>query len=343
MQAFLLFLVGVLVGPLLDAGYTRQVMLLGTFLVGFGMMMTSLCDQYYQLMLAQGVVVGLGYGCMFLPSIAILPQYVPPRLRGPLLGVVATGSAVGGIIYPIMFHYIQRAAGFDWATRSIGFVVLATNLPASLTLRARVLPPAKRQLVDFPMLQEAPFVILMIGFFFGVAALYNPIFFLQSYAETTTSIDSTLLFFLIPIISAGSIPGRVVPNILGAKLGELNVCIVITTVAGILAFCWIPIKSSTAGIIVFALLYGFFSGGFVSLLPPVTMTTAPNMVKLSTRMGIAMSFLAFGVFLGTPVGGAILEDTKEYLGMQLFTGAMLMLSAAILLLRRVVYGAKPKG
>ena len=80
----------------------------------------------------------------------------------------------------------------------------------------------------------------------------------------------------------------------------------------------------------------------MSLIPPVTITTAPNMIKLSTRMGMALAIMGFGVLLGSPVGGAILEDTRKYLGMQLFTGVMLMLSAALLLLRRVCFGAKPK-
>ena len=343
MQAFLLFVVGVLTGPLIDAGYLRSVMLSGTFLITFGMMMTSLCSQYYQLMLAQGILVGLGFGLTFVPSIAVLPQYVSPKHRGTLLGVVATGSSVGGIIYPIMFHYIERSAGFGWATRAIGFVVLATNIPASLVLRNRVLPPAKRQLFDFPMIRETPFLLLMLAYFFCIAALYIPIFFLQSYAETTAHINPQLSFFIVSIINAGSLPGRVIPNMIGAKMGELNVLTGIVTCAAILAFCWIAVKSSTAGIIVFALLYGFSAGGCVSLIPPVVFTTAPNMVKLSTRMGMAMAMMGFGVFLGSPVGGAILQNTGRYLATQLFTGSMLMVSAALLLLRKLLFRAKPEG
>ena len=341
MQAFLLFLVGVLMGPLLDAGYHREVLIGGTLLISFGMMMTSLCTKYWQLMLAQGIVVGLGYGFTFIPSIAILPQYVSAKSRGPLLGIVTTGSSVGGIVFPIMFHYIVPSAGFGWATRAIGFVVLGTNLPAALTLKNKIPPPpGRRQLIDFPMLKEKPYLVLICPYFFAVAALYIPIFFLQSYAQTTTDISRDLAQWTIPIVNAGSLPGRIIPNMLGAKFGELNAMVVVTACCSILAFCWIAVKSSTTGIILFALLYGFFSGGFVSLFPPVTITTAPNMSKLGTRMGMTMTMLACGVFLGSPVGGAILEESNSYLGAQLFTGAMLAVSVGLLLMRRILFTVK---
>jgi hypothetical protein len=38
------------------------------------MMMTSICREYWQVVLAQGLVVGIGAGCMLLPSVAVMPQ-----------------------------------------------------------------------------------------------------------------------------------------------------------------------------------------------------------------------------------------------------------------------------
>ena len=50
----------VLVGPVFDLGYVRLLVGLGAFMVVFGMMMTSISTDYYQVFLAQGVCVGLG-------------------------------------------------------------------------------------------------------------------------------------------------------------------------------------------------------------------------------------------------------------------------------------------
>jgi hypothetical protein len=71
-QAFFLLGSGVIVGPLFDKGYFYQLLVVGSFLTVFGMMMTSLCTEYYQILLAQGLCVGFGSGCLFVPSVAIV-------------------------------------------------------------------------------------------------------------------------------------------------------------------------------------------------------------------------------------------------------------------------------
>lgn len=93
-QAFLLMIVGAVTGPLYDAGYFYYLISTGSFLVTFGLMMTSLCTEYWQVMLAQAICIGLGCGCIFVPSIAILPQYFAKR-KAFATGIAASGSGLG--------------------------------------------------------------------------------------------------------------------------------------------------------------------------------------------------------------------------------------------------------
>ena len=58
------------------------------------MMMLSLCKTYWEVMLAQAVVVGAGCGCIFIPSVAILPSYFSTK-RGLANGIAASGSGLG--------------------------------------------------------------------------------------------------------------------------------------------------------------------------------------------------------------------------------------------------------
>lgn len=84
----------VVVGPLYDSGYLRTLVITGSALVVFGMMMTSLCTEFWQLILAQGLIIGLGNGCLFVPSIALLPTYFT-TWRAFAMGIAASGSSVG--------------------------------------------------------------------------------------------------------------------------------------------------------------------------------------------------------------------------------------------------------
>lgn len=93
-QGFLLFLAGIIVGPIFDKGYLKTLIAVGSFLVVFGLMMTSLSTEYYQVFLAHGVTVGLGCACLFLPSIAIVATYFTTR-RAVATGITASGGSIG--------------------------------------------------------------------------------------------------------------------------------------------------------------------------------------------------------------------------------------------------------
>jgi MFS family permease len=93
-QGFLVFLVGVIAGPIFDKGYLKTLIAIGVFLVVFGLMMTSLSTKYYQIFLTHGVVVGTGCAFLFLPSVAIVATYFTSR-RAVATGITASGGSIG--------------------------------------------------------------------------------------------------------------------------------------------------------------------------------------------------------------------------------------------------------
>jgi MFS family permease len=92
---------GAVTGPIYDSGYMRELIFVGSAFSLFGMMMTSICKEYWQVLLSQGVSVGIGAGCLMLPSVAVMPQYFAKR-RAFATGIAATGSSVGSFIF--QFH-----------------------------------------------------------------------------------------------------------------------------------------------------------------------------------------------------------------------------------------------
>ena len=93
-QAFLLFLVGTLVGPIYDSGHVRALLIVGSFLSVFGLFMTSICQEYWQILLSQGIVTGAGFGCLFLPGVTVVSQYFSTK-KAFATGIASLGSSIG--------------------------------------------------------------------------------------------------------------------------------------------------------------------------------------------------------------------------------------------------------
>lgn len=145
----------------------------------FGLMMTSLITSYYQALLAQGVCVGLGMGCLLVPSVGA-PSTWFVKHRGIAIGIVTCGSAVGGVILPIMLQRLIKEVGFPWAVRTMGFISLAT-LSVSIALMRQRLPPRKRgAFFELKALREPEFAFYASGLLITLLGFYVFYNFIQA-------------------------------------------------------------------------------------------------------------------------------------------------------------------
>ena len=293
-------------------------------------MMTSICTKYWQLILAQGVCVGLGSGCLFVPSIAVVATYFTTK-RAFATGIAVGGSSIGGIIFPITFRRLQPVIGFGWATRVIGFITLALLAIAIAVMRTRLPPKPGRSLFQPSAVKNKTFSLVSFGMLVGFIGLYVPMFYIQTYALTKQITSNTdYAFYLLSVLNAGSFFGRILPNFLADKTGPMNMLVPCTLAAGTLCLAWIAI-TDVAGITVFAALYGFFAGAYVSLLPPVIVELTPDMSVVGTWMGMSLFIGAFGLLVGNPVVGALVNIPKrQFAAGQGFAGGTLLLGAGMM-------------
>ncbi|KAH6853946.1 major facilitator superfamily domain-containing protein [Chaetomium sp. MPI-CAGE-AT-0009] len=328
-QASLLFLVGVVAGPLYDAGYFRHLLVVGLFLVVLGQFMTSLCTAYWQVMLAQGIAMGVGMGLVFLPSAAILGQYFS-RHRALALGLASAGSPVAGVVFPIIFSRLQPSVGFGWATRSIAFILLAMSAIPIVFMRTRVPPTAKRSMFDASALRDVPYVLFVVAGLFAFLTLYVTFFYLTLFAKSRNVTSDDFAPYLVTLLNAGSIIGRLIPNAMADRYGSLNVLIVCIVASAVLAFGWLGIRD-VGGSVVYALLYGAFSGAVVSLTPSVLVGLAPDMGRVGARMGLSFVVSGIAILIGTPIAGAILggEESPQWLGTILYSAFGLIVATVL--------------
>ena len=329
-QAGLLFLVGVVAGPLYDAGYFRQLLVAGLFLIVLGQFMTSLCTTYWQVMLAQGITMGIGMGMTFLPSTAILGQYFS-RHRALAMGLASTGSPVAGIIFPVMFSRLQPTAGFGWATRAIAFILLGMSALPIVFMRTRVpLAGKARSVIDRSALRDVPYLLFVAGGLFGFLTLYVAFFYTTVYAKAHHTVDETWAPYLVTILNAGSVLGRIIPNALADRFGSLNMLTACTFASAVLVFGWLGVRD-LGGSVVWVVLYGAFSGGVVSITPSVIVGLSPDMARVGARMGMSFVVSGVAILVGTPIAGAILgeEEHPRWTGTILYSAFGLIVATAL--------------
>ena len=156
-------------------------------------------------------------------------------------------------------------------------------------------------------------------------------FYLQTYAPTRQiTSDTNYAFYLLSIFSAGSFFGRILPNFLADKFGAPNMLVPCTIAAGVWCLGWIAI-TNVVGITIFAVLYEFLAGAYVSLVPPVIVDLTPDMSALGTWIGMSLFISAFGLLIGNPIGGALVNIQKRRFGAgQGFAGGVILLGALLL-------------
>ncbi len=155
--------------------------------------------------------------------------------------------------------------------------------------------------------------------------IYVTFFYIQLYALEQTDVNTTLASYLLSIINAASTIGRLVPNFFADKTGPLNIQIPFALILTIICFAWIRI-TTTAGTVVFCLLYGFFCGSFVSLPGVTVISLSPNLATIGIQLGMSFIIAGCGLLVGEPIAGAILRGQGGWVGLQAFCGVLLALS-----------------
>ncbi|KAE8363150.1 putative monocarboxylate permease [Aspergillus caelatus] len=333
LQGVILILGGVVTGPIFDRGYIRELLTIGTITTVLGVMMLSLAQKYYQILLAQGICVGIGSAILYVPSISLVASKF--QQRRPLAMFIATsGTAFGGIIYPIIFSRLQPKLGFPWATRVLGFVTLGELIIAM----AIMLPGTKgkapndvRSLLDPTAFHDPAFMTFCVALFLMWIAYWVPFFLLPTFAEFKAGAGSNLPFYILVICNASTIPGRYLAVPLSTRFGPALTMGGFALASSVLLFGWIGVKS-VASTIVWAVLIALFMGPLAVLYPIIVPHLSPDKKLVGTRIGISSAAAALGTLVGFPVTSALNDIEKGLFwksqalnGCCMFGGAVLMI------------------
>jgi MFS family permease len=141
---------------------------------------------------------------------------------------------------------------------------------------------------------------------------------------------------LLLIINGVGICGRVIPTIVAARFGPLNLMIPLSLVSGLILFCWAGVSNHTE-VVVFDVFYGFIMAAAQGMFPPSLGSLTENLSKMGVRMGMVFSICGFAVLIGNPLAGALITlNGGKYLYAQMFAGGAMTLGVAFLTAARVL-------
>lgn len=302
------------------------------------MMLLSLCNKYWQVMLVQGILMGIVMGLLQFPIFAAVSQYFDKK-RAAALGVVISGSSVGGIIIPIALSKMLNSSslGFGWSVRVIGFLIMPSLAFACVAIKSR-LPPRRTTFWIPSAYKEKRFILLILSLFFIFIGMWTPLFYIPTYA-VQRGMDPTLAGYLLAIINAASTFGRIIPGVLADKFGRLNIFALGGIVTGIIVFC-MNSAITNAALIVYSIAFGFASGSIISGASASFSLCVKDPRDIGTYMGMGMSLSGLGALIGPPVNGVFVARYGGFVQVSMFSGAMCLVGGCIAFVTKV---ATPQG
>lgn len=292
--------------------------------------------RYYQVLLSQGLLSGLGMSLLLVPSTAVVPTYFIDH-RSLAVGLANTGASVGGIVYPILTRELLNRVGFSWAMRVTALIVFITTGLGGLLLRQRrelTLHPAKRTLYEVRCLREPSFIVFVAGIALCFAGCYIPYFYVTTWVrQTQFPLRGLRPYYLLSILNAAGLVGRIIPSFLADKVksGPILMQALAAIACGALSAGWTYMDASLAGLITWVTAYGFFSGCVICLIPATAATLTNDMSRLGGRLGVVFAANAFASLIGNPVAGAILKSVHGgWSGLALYCAGLNLVGGCLL-------------
>lgn len=221
----------------------HRVMIAGLVFESGGFIAASFATRIWQLHISQGVLIGCGIGCLYIPSLPILSQWFV-RKRSLANGISAAGSGVGGAVFAWGTEAIIQRYDIGWALRITGMIAFAANLAAIIAIRDLNSTIQPYQLgFDTKLLRRCDVVLLLAWAFISMLGYIVLLFSLADFA-LSLGLTRAQATDVIGLLNVGTAVGRPVIGIFSDRWSRIDVAGGLTLVCGLSCFAlWLPATS----------------------------------------------------------------------------------------------------
>lgn len=166
----------------------------------------SCASQIWHLYLSQGVLVGIGVGCLYAPSLPVLSQWFTRR-RSLANGISAAGSGTSGLVFSFAIGAMIDNLSLAWSLRIIGVITLFMNTLAAAFIRDRNADiQLKQRPFDRELLCRAEVWLLLAWSFISMLGYITLLYSLSDFA-LSIGLSRDRATQIIAILNAGTAIG----------------------------------------------------------------------------------------------------------------------------------------
>jgi MFS family permease len=300
----------------------------GGLFVAVGFFLASFSTELWHLYVTQGFIAGIGYSLAFISGVSVIGQWFSKK-QGLAVGIAVAGSGLGQFLLSLITGLFIDM--FRWRTtlRYLALIDIIGLSICGLVIR-RFLPTHKRAPTESGLIyfKDPNFVYLYIGTLICTMGLFMPYTHIPKYAELhgVTTANSIVI---LSIMGIASMAGRVALGFAADRMGKLPTLVLCMVVGGVSTLLWMLCKTFTT-IFIYAVVYGFFAGGVISLLPTV-IAQLYGTKKLGSAIGVLYTGTAVGNLLAAPIAGFLYDATHNYYTSISLAGGLLVLSSVFVL------------
>ncbi|KZV86288.1 MFS general substrate transporter [Exidia glandulosa HHB12029] len=318
----------------------RQFMAAGLALCVAGLLGAAWSTKPWHFIMAQGLAYSIGGALLSFPSVAFLFEWFPAR-RGLAMGILFSGTGIGGIVMPFAIDVLLRRLG----QRDTFLIITATFaiaiLPCFAFIKPRLPPlPALRhereRLFDVSFLANGMFWPLFICSTLQGLANFVPGIYLPSYSSDI-GLSNAASALVAALINGASVPGAILIGWATDRYALSGTIVFSTAGAATAVFLLWGFARGLAQLAIFAIVYGFCAGGFSAMWPRFASAIAQDDHRLATTVySLFGASRGIGNILAGPISSALLHarggvsqsyGARNYGPLILFTGATMLASA----------------
>lgn len=202
---------------------------------------------------------------------------------------------------------------------AVGLTIVAALLKRFIPCRDNSLEINLRQ-TAIEYFQINNFKYAWYAFAIATFAYMIPLVHMTTFA-IAHHISITQASFILAIAGLASASGRIAVGVLADRLGRFTMFRVSVLGASIVIFCWLSM-TTYIDLLIFAVLFGVFAGGFISMVPAVGAECMNEVSKVGTAVGMMRTAITPGFLLASPIAGWLFSAQNDYTVPIYFAGAM---------------------